>query len=100
MDPDWIRIRIGIQPKMLDLDPDLHQMNGFETLFFPQHPSLFPLQFINNGSCHILCDALGTFDHRLCKKKGFHIVREQTLFSLDIDLEDQVLNSKEMVMYL
>ncbi len=24
-DPDWIRIRIGIQPNMLDLDPD--QMN-------------------------------------------------------------------------
>jgi hypothetical protein len=22
LDPDWIRIRIGIQPKMLDPDPD------------------------------------------------------------------------------
>jgi len=22
LDPDWIRIRIGIQPKMLELDPD------------------------------------------------------------------------------
>ena len=26
MDPDWIRIRIGIQPKMLDPDP--YQMNA------------------------------------------------------------------------
>ncbi len=26
MDPDWIRIRIGIQPKMLDPDPD--EMNA------------------------------------------------------------------------
>ncbi len=25
LDPDWIRIRIGVQPKMLD--PDLDQMN-------------------------------------------------------------------------
>jgi hypothetical protein len=23
LDPDWIQIRMGIQPKMLDLDPDL-----------------------------------------------------------------------------
>jgi hypothetical protein len=22
LDPDWIRIRIGVQPKMLDPDPD------------------------------------------------------------------------------
>ncbi len=22
LDPDWIRIRVGIQPKMLDSDPD------------------------------------------------------------------------------
>ncbi len=27
MDPDWIRIRIGIQPKMLDPDLDPYQMN-------------------------------------------------------------------------
>ncbi len=26
LDPDWIRIRIGIQPKMLDPDPD--EMNA------------------------------------------------------------------------
>jgi hypothetical protein len=27
LDLDWIRIRIGIQPKMLDLDPDQYQKN-------------------------------------------------------------------------
>jgi hypothetical protein len=27
LDPDWIRIWIGIQPKMLDPDPDPYQMN-------------------------------------------------------------------------
>jgi hypothetical protein len=27
LDPDWIRIRISIQPKMMDLAPDPHQMN-------------------------------------------------------------------------
>ncbi len=26
LDPDWIRIRIGVQPKMLDPDPD--EMNA------------------------------------------------------------------------
>ncbi len=26
MDPDWIRIRIGVHPKMLDPDPD--EMNA------------------------------------------------------------------------
>jgi hypothetical protein len=31
LDPDWIGIRIGIQPKMLDTDPDPYQMNT-ETL--------------------------------------------------------------------
>jgi hypothetical protein len=28
LDPDWIRIWIGIQPKMLELDPDLDEMNA------------------------------------------------------------------------
>ncbi len=27
-DPYWIRIRIGIQPKMLDPDPDPNEMNA------------------------------------------------------------------------
>ncbi len=27
MDPDWIRIRIGVHPKMLDPDPDPEKMN-------------------------------------------------------------------------
>jgi hypothetical protein len=27
LDPDWIRIWIGIQPKMLDPDPDLYRIN-------------------------------------------------------------------------
>ena len=28
LDPDWIRIRIGIQPKMLDPDPEPDEMNA------------------------------------------------------------------------
>jgi hypothetical protein len=28
LDPDWIQIRIGIQPKLLDLDPDPDEMNA------------------------------------------------------------------------
>ncbi len=28
LDPYWIRIRIGIQPKMLDLDPDPDEINA------------------------------------------------------------------------
>ena len=28
LDPDWIRIRIGIQPKMLDPEPDPYHMNS------------------------------------------------------------------------
>jgi hypothetical protein len=28
LDPDWIRIRIGIHPKMLDPDPDPDEMNA------------------------------------------------------------------------
>jgi hypothetical protein len=28
LDPDWIRIRIGLQPQTLDPDPDLDQMNA------------------------------------------------------------------------
>ncbi len=27
LDPDWIRVRIGVHPKMLDPDPDLEKMN-------------------------------------------------------------------------
>jgi hypothetical protein len=34
LDPDWIRIRIGIQPKMLDPDPYLSNENGSATLIF------------------------------------------------------------------
>jgi hypothetical protein len=33
LDPDWIRIRIGIQPKMLDPDPD--EMNADPQPCFP-----------------------------------------------------------------
>ncbi len=28
LDPDWIRIRIGIQPNMVDPDPDPDEMNA------------------------------------------------------------------------
>jgi hypothetical protein len=28
LDPDWIQIRIGIQPKMLAPDPDPDEMNA------------------------------------------------------------------------
>jgi hypothetical protein len=28
LDPDWIRILIGVQPKMLDADPDPDEMNA------------------------------------------------------------------------
>jgi hypothetical protein len=27
LDPDWIWIQIGMQPKVVDLDPELYQMN-------------------------------------------------------------------------
>jgi hypothetical protein len=27
LDPDWIQIRMGIQPKMLDLDPNLMNLD-------------------------------------------------------------------------
>ncbi len=32
LDPDWIRIRIGVQPKMLDPDPDEMRMRMAATL--------------------------------------------------------------------
>jgi hypothetical protein len=28
LDPDWMRIRISIQPKMLEVDPDPDEMNA------------------------------------------------------------------------
>ncbi len=39
LDPDWIRIRIGIQPKMLDQDPD--EINADPQPWMEASPGVF-----------------------------------------------------------
>jgi hypothetical protein len=57
-DPYWIRIRIGIQPKMLDLDPDPDEMNAD-----PQ-PSFFWWRIFSYGGIFFrrFLSAILTFD--------------------------------------
>jgi hypothetical protein len=49
LDPDWIRIRIGIQSQTLDPDPDSQKMNmdpkpWFEDFYVPYIGTLKDLQ--------------------------------------------------------
>ncbi len=53
LDPDWIRIRIGVHPKMLDPDPDPDEMNTDPQPCFDRL-----LQCDGHGMHGELCDEL------------------------------------------
>jgi hypothetical protein len=48
LDPDWIRIRIGIKPKMLDPDPD--EMNADPQPWLIVHKNLQNLYLSDKGA--------------------------------------------------
>jgi hypothetical protein len=54
LDLDWIRIQIGIQPKMLELDPDPDEMNAD-----PQ-PCIIPFLQDENKPPDMIMEKTGT----------------------------------------
>jgi hypothetical protein len=74
LDPDWIRIRIGIRPKMLDPDPD--EINAD-----PQ-PWILALKILTEAACDSDCNSkleaacvfcqINSFAFSLLSMKGRH----------------------------